>query len=182
MTQTVRVDIRKLDRLMNIVGELAIVRNAHRRGSPSACAPSRRCARSAPSCTASTARFERHLAQMQNGILEVRMVPLGQVFDKLARVVRQISREADKQVNLVITGAETEIDKLIVEELTDPLMHMIRNAIDHGIESRTSASAVGKPAVGTIALNAFQKGNHVVIEVEDDGKGIDEPKLILAPP
>jgi two-component system chemotaxis sensor kinase CheA len=122
--------------------------------------------------------FDRHLAQMQNGILEVRMVPLGQVFDKLARIVRQISREHDKQVNLVVTGAETEIDKLIVEELSDPLMHMIRNAIDHGIEDRDERMLVQKPAVGTIALNAFQKGNHVVIEVEDDGRGMD-PKTIL---
>ena len=117
---------------------------------------------------------------MQSGILEVRMVPLGQVFDKLARVVRQISREADKQVNLVITGAETEVDKLIVEELCDPLMHMIRNAIDHGIEAADEREAVGKPAVGTIALNAFQKGNHVVIEVEDDGRGIDPSELLEA--
>src|SRR6185312_8396446 len=122
--------------------------------------------------------FERHLAQMQNGILEVRMVPLGQVFDKLARIVRQISREHEKQVNLVVTGAETEIDKLIVEELSDPLMHMIRNAIDHGIEDRDERMRVGKPPVGTIALNAFPKGNHVVIEVEDDGKGM-HPEVIL---
>jgi two-component system chemotaxis sensor kinase CheA len=122
--------------------------------------------------------LDRHLAQMQNGILEVRMVPLGQVFDKLARIVRQISREHDKQVNLVVTGAETEIDKLIVEELSDPLMHMIRNAIDHGIEDRDERMRVGKPPVGTIALNAFQKGNHVVIEVEDDGKGMDPQVLV----
>src|SRR5262249_34894148 len=123
--------------------------------------------------------FDRHLLQMQNGILEVRMVPLGQVFDKLARIVRQISREHGKEINLVITGAETEIDKLIVEELSDPLMHMMRNAIDHGIEDKDGRLRVGKPPVGTIALNAFQKGNHVLIEVEDDGRGMD-PKEILA--
>jgi two-component system chemotaxis sensor kinase CheA len=117
---------------------------------------------------------------MQSGILEVRMVPLGQAFDKLARVVRQISRELAKGVNLVITGAETEIDKLIVEELSDPLMHMIRNAIDHGIEPRDERLRVGKPPVGTIALNAFQKGNHVVIEVEDDGRGMDHGALVAA--
>jgi two-component system chemotaxis sensor kinase CheA len=107
------------------------------------------------------------------------MVPLGQVFEKLARVVRQISREHDKQVNLVITGAETEIDKLIVEELSDPLMHMIRNAIDHGIEGRDVRMAVGKPPVGTIALNAFQKGNHVLLAVEDDGAGM-RPDLLVS--
>ncbi|HSN98186.1 MAG TPA: chemotaxis protein CheA, partial [Candidatus Nanopelagicales bacterium] len=122
--------------------------------------------------------FDRHLEAIQKGILEVRMVPLGQVFDKLARVVRQISRDADKAVNLVITGAETEVDKLIVEELSDPLMHMMRNAIDHGIETKAEREEVGKPAVGTIALNAFQKGNHVVIEIEDDGRGIDASRLL----
>jgi two-component system chemotaxis sensor kinase CheA len=178
VTQTVRVDIRKLDHLMNIVGELAIVRSvvakleARVRTDPEM----REIATDLQRLHRS---FDRHLGQMQNGILEVRMVPLGQVFDKLARIVRQISREHDKQVNLVVTGAETEIDKLIVEELSDPLMHMMRNAIDHGIEDKDERMRVGKPPVGTIALNAFQKGNHVVIEVEDDGRGMD-PAVIIA--
>jgi two-component system chemotaxis sensor kinase CheA len=177
VSQTVRVDIRKLDSLMTIVGELAILRSGILRMSERV--------RGRPELRDLGIElhrlhrtFDRHLTQMQNGILEVRMVPLGQIFDKLARIVRQISREHDKQVNLVITGAETEIDKLIVEELSDPLMHMIRNAIDHAIEPRDDRLAVGKPAVGTIALNAFQKGNHVVIEVEDDGKGMDPEVLV----
>jgi two-component system, chemotaxis family, sensor kinase CheA len=177
VSQTVRVDIRRLDHLMNIVGELAIVR-----GQVERLAERTRATPAFREINAEVQRlhraFERHLGQMQNGILEVRMVPLGQVFEKLARAVRQISREVDKPVNLVVTGAETEIDKLIVEELSDPLMHMMRNAIDHGIESRDGRMTVGKPAVGTIALNAFQKGNQVVIEVEDDGRGID-PKAVL---
>lgn len=179
VSQTVRVDIRKLDHLMNIVGELAIVRSAMAR-----LAERTRMMPQAGPIAMDLHRlhrsFERHLAQMQNGILEVRMVPLGQVFDKLARIVRQISREHDKQVNLVVTGSETEIDKLIVEELSDPLMHMIRNAIDHGIEDRDGRMKVAKPAVGTIALNAYQKGNHVVIEVEDDGRGMDMEKILAA--
>jgi two-component system chemotaxis sensor kinase CheA len=178
VTQTVRVDIRKLDHLMNIVGELAIVRGVVARLSERVrLDPDLK--EIAPDLHRLHRSFDRHLAQMQNGILEVRMVPLGQVFDKLARIVRQISREHDKQVNLVITGAETEIDKLIVEELSDPLMHMIRNAIDHGIEDKDERMRVGKPPVGTIALNAFQKGNHVVLEIEDDGKGMD-PAVIVA--
>ena len=177
VTQTVRVDIRKLDHLMNIVGELAIVRSAVSRLTERVRADGELRAL-ATALTRVHRSFDRHLAQMQNGILEVRMVPLGQVFDKLARIVRQISREHDKQVNLVVTGSETEIDKLIVEELSDPLMHMMRNAIDHGIEDRDERMRVAKPSVGTIALNAFQKGNHVVIEVEDDGKGMD-PQVIL---
>ncbi len=177
VAQTVRVDIHKLDRLMNIVGELSIVRTSLAR-----LVERLRAQHVERELAADVQRlqrtFDRHLGAMQQGILEVRMVPLGQVFDKLARVVRQISREADKLVNLVITGAETEVDKLIVEELSDPLMHMMRNAIDHGIETRSVREAVGKPAIGTIALNAFQKGNHVVIEIEDDGHGIDVKNLL----
>lgn len=175
---TVRVDIRKLDRLMTILGELAIVRTAVGR-------LSERLRGSVEHRELGTdlhrlhRTFERQLAQMQNGILEVRMVQLGPVFDKLQRGLRAISREYSRPVNLVITGQETEIDKLIVEELSDPLMHMVRNAFDHGIEPVEDRVSVGKPEVGTIALNAFQKGNHVVIEVEDDGRGMD-PKLIIA--
>jgi two-component system, chemotaxis family, sensor kinase CheA len=179
VAQTVRVDIHKLDKLMNFVGELAIVRTqlAH-------LGERLRMMRADRSVITDLhriqTRFDKQLQDMQNGILEVRMVPLGQVFDKLARVVRQISREHDKQVNLVITGAETEVDKLIVEELSDPLMHMMRNAIAHGIESKLEREAVGKPAMGTIALNAFQKGSHVVIEIEDDGRGVDTDSLLHA--
>ncbi|MFO0659809.1 MAG: chemotaxis protein CheA [Polyangiaceae bacterium] len=173
VSQTVRVDIRKLDRLMNVVGELAIVRSSLGRITERVRAtPSLRDLATEMHRLHRT--FERHLSAMQDGILEVRMVPLGQIFDKLGRVVRQASREAGKQVNLVITGAETEVDKLIVEELSDPLVHMIRNAIDHGIEPRSDRIAVEKPETGTVAINAFQKGSHVVIEVEDDGRGIDE--------
>ena len=179
VSQTVRVDIRKLDRLMTIVGELAIVKTAIARLAERARSRVTGPREFAIELGRLNRNLDRHLAQMQSGILEVRMVPLGQAFDKLARVVRQISREHGKDVNLVVTGAETEIDKLIVEELSDPLMHMIRNAIDHGIESGDERMRVGKPPVGTIALNAFQKGNHVVLEVEDDGAGMD-PKAILA--
>ena len=177
VSQTVRVDIRKLDHLMNIVGELAIVR-----GTISKLTERVRSQLEMRELGTELHRlhrsFDRHLTQMQNGILEVRMVPLGQVFDKLARIVRQAAREHEKQANLVIAGADTEIDKLIVEELSDPLMHMIRNAIDHGIESRDERMRVGKPPVGTIALNAFQKGNHVVIEIEDDGRGMDQKRIL----
>jgi two-component system chemotaxis sensor kinase CheA len=175
---TVRVDIRKLDRLMTILGELAIVRSAVGR-------LAERLRGSVEHRELGTdlhrlhRTFERQLGQMQNGILEVRMVQLGPVFDKLQRGLRAISREYSRPVNLVITGQETEIDKLIVEELSDPLMHMVRNAFDHGIEQIEDRHKVGKPEVGTIALNAYQKGNHVVIEVEDDGRGMD-PKLIIA--
>ena len=148
VSQTVRVDIRKLDRLMTIVGELAIVKTAITRLSDQARTKAADPRELAMELQRLNRTFDRHLAQMQGGILEVRMVPLGQVFDKLARVVRQISREVGKEVNLVVTGAETEIDKLIVEELSDPLMHMIRNAIDHAIEVRSDRLRVGEAARG----------------------------------
>ena len=176
VANTVRVDIRKLDHLMNVVGELAIVRSAvariterirQRQGLRQLAIELHRVNRG----------FERHLEELQDGILDVRMVPLGQVFDKLARIVRQVAREHDKDVRLVVTGADTEVDKLIVEELSDPLMHIIRNAIDHGVESPKVRTLADKNPVGTLALNAYQKGNHVVIEVEDDGAGMNEQLL-----
>jgi len=179
VAQTVRVDIHKLDHLMSLVGEMAILKGSlgrlldKTRGDPFLREVSTELQRLHHS-------FDRQLSAMQGGILEVRMVPLGQVFERLARVVRQLGRELDKEANLVITGAETEVDKLIVEELSDPLMHMVRNALDHGIESRHVRAKVGKPAVATIALNAFQKGNQVVVEIEDDGQGIDDESLIRA--
>ncbi len=179
VANTVRVDIRKLDHLMNVVGELAIVRSSVAR-------LTERIRRNpelrhlALELHRVNRGFERHLEELQDGILDVRMVPLGQVFDKLARIVRQVAREHEKEVRLVVTGAETEVDKLIVEELSDPLMHIIRNAIDHGIESPKVRELAGKPTTGTLALNAFQKGNHVLIEIEDDGAGMNESKLLEA--
>ncbi len=176
VTQTVRVDIRKLDHLMNIVGELAIVRGMFSRLAERVRGDGQR--KLAGELQRLNRSFDRRLTEMQDAILEVRMVPLGQVFDRLARVVRRMSRDVGKEIRLVITGAETEIDKLIVEELSDPLMHMIRNAIDHGIEPVEARNQVGKPVAGTIALNAYQKGNHVMIEIEDDGAGIDEEAIV----
>jgi two-component system chemotaxis sensor kinase CheA len=176
VSQSVRVDIRKLDALMNAVGELSIVKGVLGRigerirseGNRQLGAELQRLQRT----------FDRRLSELQSGILEVRMVPLSQVFDRLTRVVRQIGRDVGKEIQLVITGGDTEIDKLIVEELSDPLMHIVRNAIDHGIESADKRRGLGKPEAGTIALNAFQKGNHVVLEVEDDGGGVNEQSLI----
>lgn len=174
--RAVRVDIRKLDHLMNMVGELAILRSSLLRVAQTVKAEHDR--HLGGELQRMQRTLERRLEDLQNGILEMRMVPLGQVFDRLARGVRQVSRDLGKEVRLVITGSDTEIDKLIVEELGDPLLHMLRNAIDHGIESAEERKAAKKPASGTIALNAYQKGNHVMIEVEDDGRGIDEARLL----
>ncbi len=176
VADSVRVDIRKLDHLMSVVGELALVRSAmsrivdrfksdvtHRQSTMDLDRIGR--------------GLERQLLELRMGILDVRMVPLGQVFNKLARIVRQAARDGDKQVRLVVTGASTEVDKLIVEELTDPLMHLVRNAIDHGIESPGGRVHANKREEGTLAINAYHKGSNVVIEVEDDGGGMNAHQL-----
>ena len=176
LANSVRVDIRKLDDLMNVVGELSLVRSAVSRvvdrfnGDPKYSQSFRELDRVGRG-------FERQLSELRTRILDVRMVPLGQVFSKFARIVRQAAREHDKQVRLVVTGANTEMDKLIVEELADPLMHLVRNAIDHGIEPVETRMRLAKPAEGTLALNAYHKGSNVVIEVEDDGGGMNAQKL-----
>jgi two-component system chemotaxis sensor kinase CheA len=176
VANSVRVDIRKLDHLMNVVGELALVRSAVGRIVDRLKGESMH-RQSLMDLDRIGRGFERQLAELRTGILDVRMVPLGQVFNKLARIVRQAARERDKQVRLVVTGASTEVDKLIVEELTDPLMHLVRNAIDHGIERVDERTRAAKPAEGTLALNAYHKGSNVVIEVEDDGGGMDTNRL-----
>jgi two-component system chemotaxis sensor kinase CheA len=176
VADSVRVDIRKLDHLMNVVGELALVRSAVNRIVDRFKSESMH-RQSLMDLDRIGRGFERQLSELRTGILDVRMVPLGQVFNKLARIVRQAAREHDKQVRLVVTGANTEVDKLIVEELTDPLMHLVRNAIDHGIERADARTRVAKPPEGTLALNAYHKGSNVVIEVEDDGGGMNAHQL-----
>ncbi len=176
LSQTVRVDLDRLDMLMNLVGELSLVQE-----NLGGLVSDLQVAESSGGSTVPLRRglqdqlriMSRRLGLLQQGILEVRMVPLGQVFDKLARVVRKVGRESGKEVSLNVNGADTELDKLIVEELSDPLMHMIRNAIDHGIEDGPTRRERGKQSVGRIDLRARQRGNRVVIEVEDDGAGID---------
>ena len=177
VSQTVRVDIRKLDNLMNIVGELGIAR-AGLTQILDRVKLDRAQTKLARELHHELRTLSRRLDELQAGILEVRMVPLGQVFDKLSRVVRKISRDAGKEIRLSISGADTELDKLIVEELSDPLMHVMRNCIDHGIERPEARKASGKAEIGSITIRAEQRGNHVVIQIEDDGAGLDEKKLL----
>jgi two-component system chemotaxis sensor kinase CheA len=176
ISDTVRVDIRKLDELMNLVGELVI-----QRGAIAALAerllecPST--ARTGRELGAIHKVIDRKLHDLQAAVLDVRMVPLRQVFEKISRVVRNLRRDLGKDVRLEIRGADTELDKLIVESLVDPLMHVIRNALDHAIESPEERAAAAKPAEGCIRVEALQRGNHVVIEVSDDGRGLDTAAL-----
>ncbi len=174
-SQSVRVDIGKLDRLMTVVGELVLVKSSllsvteRLKGAvdPVLSAELQRTSRS----------LERRLDELQAGILEVRMVPLEQVFEKLARMVRKLARDVGKEVDFQVSGGDVELDKLIVEDLSDPLMHLIRNAIDHAIEPPELRERRGKPAAGLVRLSATQKGNQVQIVVEDDGAGIDEERI-----
>jgi two-component system chemotaxis sensor kinase CheA len=175
ISRTVRVDIGKLDELMNIVGELVL---AH--SSIAALAQrmrNERFSQMAVELGKSAKVLERKLNDLQKGVMDIRMIPVGQLYDKMSRIVRTISREQGKKVELRFYGADTELDKLIVEDISDPMMHIIRNAIDHGIESPDKRVAAGKDEKGVIKISSYQKGNHVVIEVEDDGGGIDVEKV-----
>jgi two-component system chemotaxis sensor kinase CheA len=176
ISDTVRVDIRKLDDLMNLVGELVIQRGAI--GDLIARLAERsETARIGGEFAKVHKVLDRKLRELQSAVLEVRMVPLRQVFEKVSRVVRRLRRELDKQVELEIRGADTELDKLIVEALVDPLMHVVRNALDHAIEPADERRALLKDETGKISVEAFQRGSHVVIEVRDDGRGIDRAAL-----
>ncbi|MEZ4291889.1 MAG: chemotaxis protein CheA [Myxococcota bacterium] len=171
ISDTVRVDIRKLDELMNLVGELVIQRNAV--GTlANRLSANLQTARVGAELGKIHKALDRKLKELQAGVLDVRMVPLRQVFEKLARVVRRLRRDLGKDVALEFSGADTELDKLIVEQLIDPLVHIVRNAFDHAIESPEERVVAGKPSRGTLRIGASQRGNHVVIEVSDDGRGM----------
>ncbi|HIJ97211.1 MAG TPA: chemotaxis protein CheA [Desulfuromonadales bacterium] len=175
MSRTVRVDIGKLDELMNIVGELVLSNSAI--ADITVKMRTEGFSRISIELGKAAKALERKLTELQKGVIEIRMIPVGQLYEKLSRIVRKISREQGKKVDLKFYGADTELDKLIIEDISDPMMHIIRNAIDHGIESQTDRVARGKSEAGTIRISSSQKGNHVVIEVEDDGNGIDVEKV-----
>ncbi|VAX33434.1 Signal transduction histidine kinase CheA [hydrothermal vent metagenome] len=172
ISTTVRVDIEKLDRILNTIGELALAREAIKRiedklsgihGHSELVFDMHRASRG----------LERRLSELQQQVLEIRMVPIGQIFLRLAQIVKRYSQEIGKPVDLTVFGEETELDKFIAEEIVDPLMHIVRNAMDHGIESPEERKRRGKPERGTIKVKAFQRGNNVIVEIEDDGRGID---------
>jgi two-component system chemotaxis sensor kinase CheA len=170
-SRTVRVDIAKLDELMNIVGELVLSQSTI--SDLSARLKREGYSTLANELSKAAKGLERKLSDLQKGVMDIRMIPVGQLFEKMSRIVRKISREQGKKVDLKMFGAETELDKLIIEDISDPMMHIIRNAIDHGIETPDERARNGKDEKGLIRLSSFQKGNHVVIDVEDDGRGID---------
>ncbi len=181
VSNTVRVDIVKLDHLMNLVGELVILRSnfsniadrLRQHGGTGG-------AGVIQDLEKSNAQMEKKLIDLRESVMDARMVPVGQLFNKLQRVSKKIARELKKEVKIEFIGGDTELDKMIMEEMISPLLHMVRNCLDHGIENADERIAEGKDKVGLVRLSAYQQGNHVVLEVEDDGRGIDLDKVRAA--
>jgi two-component system chemotaxis sensor kinase CheA len=166
--QSVRVDIDKLDTLLNLVGELVINKTrleqiglTHR----------------LTDLVETIEQMDRVTTDLQTVVMKVRMVPVGQVFNRFPRMVRDLSRELNKEINLIVQGEETELDRTVIDEIGDPLVHLLRNSVDHGIEHPDERQAKGKNPVGEVRLIARHEGNNVIILVEDDGKGIN-PEVI----
>lgn len=170
VNRTVRVDIEKLDVLMNLVSELIIAKNSL------VAASSNSTQDNTPANVAFNEQIEylgSVTTNLHESVMKVRMVPIESVVNKFPRMIRDLSKKLDKKMELYMSGEETELDRTVVDEIGDPLMHLLRNAADHGLESAEVRAQRGKPAVGSIWLDAYQDGNNVVIEVRDDGNGID---------
>lgn len=167
VNRTVRVDIEKLDSLMNLVSELIIAKN-------SLVSVSTQGQTNVNSAFNEQIEYlEQVTTNLHESVMKVRMVPIESVVSKFPRMIRDLSKKLDKKMELYMTGEETELDRTVVDEIGDPLMHLLRNSADHGLETAEVRAQRGKPAVGSIFLDAYQDGNNVVIEVRDDGNGID---------
>ncbi|MBM0067272.1 chemotaxis protein CheW [Alkalicoccobacillus gibsonii] len=167
--KTIRVNIDRLDVLMNLFEELVIDRGRLEQISGELVNAE---------LTETVERMTRTTGNLQEIILTMRMMPVETVFNRFPRMIRNLSKDLGKQVHLEIVGAETELDRTIIDEIGDPLVHLLRNSIDHGIETPEERMAVGKPAQGTVLLKAYHSGNHVFIEIKDDGAGISREKVL----
>ena len=166
--RNIRVDLRRLDALVNGVGELVIVRDRMRRLAGAA----------EPDLTDAIDQAARLIGELQDEIMRARMAPVWQVFDRFPRLVRDAARALGKRVDFVIEGKEIELDRSMLDEIGDPLVHLLRNSIDHGIESPAERRAAGKPETGTLRLSAARERSRIVIRVEDDGRGIQREKVL----
>ncbi len=166
--QTVRVDIERLDNLMNLVGELVM-----HKGRLEQIGASQKIAE----LNETLEQLDRVTTDLQSVVMKVRMVPIEQVFNRFPRMVRDLAKDLNKEVEFVIEGKETELDRTVIDEVGDPLIHLLRNAIDHGLETTEERLRQGKPRQGTVLLRARHEGNNVYIEVEDDGAGIDSKRV-----
>ena len=171
VNRSVRVDIEKLDDLMNLVSELIIAKN----GLVSVTGIST--ASQDQSFNEQIEYLERITTNLHESVMKVRMVPIESVVNRFPRMIRDLSKKLNKEMELIMTGEDTELDRTVIDEIGDPLMHMLRNSADHGLEATIDRLKIGKPKVGTIRLDAYQDGNNVTIEVSDDGAGIDVEKI-----
>ena len=176
-SSTIRVDHHKLDHLMNVIGELIINRNRYAMLARALEEGHEDVHVVAQQLTETTYAMARISDDLQDTIMKVRMVPVQTVFSRFPRLVRDLSRKSGKQVELIMEGEDTEFDKSVVEEIGDPLVHLVRNAVDHGLEDEEERTNAGKKPKGHVWLRAYHKGNSVAIEVEDDGRGMDPEKL-----
>jgi len=167
--KTIRVNIDRLDILMNLFEELVIDRGRLQSISTEV---------NHGELNETVERMSRVMGDLQTIILTMRMVPVETVFNRFPKMIRQLSRDLNKKINLEIIGAETELDRTVIDEIGDPLVHLIRNSVDHGIENPTTRLAKGKPEEGTVVLRAYHSGNYVFIEIEDDGAGINREKVL----
>jgi len=168
-TKTIRVNIDRLDSLMNLFEELVIDRGRLEQIAKEL---------ENNELTDTVERMSRISGDLQSIILNMRMVPVETVFNRFPRMIRQLTKELNKKIELIIEGAETELDRTVIDEIGDPLLHLLRNSLDHGIESPEERVKKGKPEKGTVLLKAYHSGNHVFIEVEDDGGGINRKKVL----
>ncbi|BCJ95223.1 chemotaxis protein CheA [Anaerocolumna cellulosilytica] len=172
VNRSVRVDIEKLDVLMNLVSELIIAKNGL-----VSISSSDKNSSNGSGFNEQIEYLERVTTNLHESVMKVRMVPIESVVNRFPRMIRDLSKKLDKKMELYMTGEETELDRTVIDEIGDPLMHLLRNAADHGLESNEERMNQGKPAVGSIYLDAYQDGNNVVIEVRDDGAGINVEKV-----
>ena len=173
---TIRVDIGRLDDLMNLVGELVLARNRLSQATQSLLEKYERIEMSKHIADVSS-QIDFVTTELQMAVMKTRMVPIEKVFNGLPLVARELMRTTGKDVDLQIYGKETELDKSIIEELNDPLVHMVRNAIDHGIETPEERTKLGKPSQGIVVVNAERDGNYILITMEDDGRGMDAEQI-----
>lgn len=169
LTRTIRVDIDKLDTLMNLFSELLIDRVRLEQLASEI---------KRTDLQETVEHMSRVSSDLQNIVLKLRMVPIENVFNRFPRMVRDVAKSLDKKVELIITGAETELDRTVIDEIGDPLVHLLRNSVDHGVEPQADRIASGKPETGHVWIRAYHSGNHVFIEIEDDGRGIDRTKVL----
>lgn len=174
-SRSVRVDIDKLDTLMNLVSELIIAKNGL--VSVSASEGAMQTQEGSQTFHEQIEYLERVTTNLHESVMKVRMVPIDSVVNRFPRMIRDLNRKLDKKMELYMTGEETELDRTVIDEIGDPLMHLLRNSADHGLESNEERVRLGKPEQGSIFLDAYQDGNNVVIQVRDDGAGVDVEKV-----